>query len=375
MKVDRIKTQGIAVFRTSTDASVVVDDLQAFVDRMNKEVLTRGVPQDLLEEAAQITEWRVEGAEIRFLIKTGRRVRAHAAALRIRKQLAPLLGSKRIGIRGLSMLQYTVEMTFDSPLPSNLSERIARISYVVKVNQRDATLRAVLTDLRDRDLERGVPDRIVSLIEKLVIESTAPARRPTPIIIMRGAERPIRFNKDPAQVAVELGWIKEFPGRGQWIYTPPFAELIYAIESLLMEHIVRKLGFQPFFLPKLIPLEVMKRMPGYLTSIPEGMYYVCPPPRDPEAFARFKERAFVEDEVDRVELRKVLKDPDYVLAPAQCEPFWQFLAGEVLDVNKLPYRFFDASGWTYRWEGGGVEGLVRLQEFRRIELVYVGTPE
>lgn len=71
----------------------------------------------------------------------------------------------------------------------------------------------------------------------------------------------------------------------------------------------------------------------------------------------------------------MLKEPDYVLAPAQCEPFWYFFSHETVKYEDLPIKLYDRSGWTYRWEGGGVEGLVRVQEFRRIELGYVGTPE
>ena len=77
-------------------------------------------------------------------------------------------------------------------------------------------------------------------------------------------------------------------------------------------------------LPKLIPLEVMKKMPGYLDDIPEGMYYCFPPPRDPNAFNEFKEKMKITKEISKETLKNSLKDPEYVLAPAQCEAFWQF---------------------------------------------------
>ena len=139
--------------------------------------------------------------------------------------------------------------------------------------------------------------------------------------------------------------------------------------KILMDEIVHKLGFIPFMLPKLIPLEVMKLMPGYFDSIPEGMYYVCPPPRDSEAFDRFKNLYRITREVSREELKRVVKEPNYVLDPSQCTPLWYFLSHEIVDISLLPFKFYDRSGWTYRWEGGGVEGLVRVQEFRRVELI------
>jgi seryl-tRNA synthetase len=75
------------------------------------------------------------------------------------------------------------------------------------------------------------------------------------------------------------------------------------------------------------------------------------------------------------ELKKCLKEPTYVLAPAQCEPFYHLLSRLKPKLEDMPVKFFDRSGWTYRWEGGAVEGLVRVQEFRRIEFVYAGKPE
>ncbi|MGZ7119835.1 MAG: aminoacyl--tRNA ligase-related protein, partial [Methanobacterium sp.] len=45
------------------------------------------------------------------------------------------------------------------------------------------------------------------------------------------------------------------------------------------------------------------------------------------------------------------------------------------DEKDLPIKFYDRSGWTYRWEAGGAKGLDRVHEFQRIELVWLGTPE
>ncbi|MEM2300067.1 MAG: aminoacyl--tRNA ligase-related protein, partial [Candidatus Hadarchaeales archaeon] len=80
-------------------------------------------------------------------------------------------------------------------------------------------------------------------------------------------------------------------------------------------------------------------------------------------------------EIDVIELGKVLKNPAYVLAPAQCEPFYQQFSGKIVKMEELPVKQFDRSGWTYRWEGGGVEGLTRVQEFQRIEAIMLGKPE
>jgi seryl-tRNA synthetase len=188
--------------------------------------------------------------------------------------------------------------------------------------------------------------------------------------------KPIKhpFKEDPFEVAKKLGWISEFPGRGQWVYAAPYTKLLRVIEDIIIEQVALPLGFREVMFPKLIPLEVMQLMPGYLDELPEGMYFVCPPPRNPKIFEKFKRELKLTRQINREELKRCLKEPSYVLAPAQCEPFYEYMNNYRFRVEDLPVKLFDRSGWTYRWEGGGVEGLVRTQEFRRIEFVSLGTP-
>jgi seryl-tRNA synthetase len=113
----------------------------------------------------------------------------------------------------------------------------------------------------------------------------------------------------------------------------------------------------------------------YLEGLPEGMYYCSAPRRDPEVFEKFKNELLIKKEVPIERLKDGLKDPSYVLAPAQCEPFYEFFSHEIVDEADLPIKLFDRSGWTYRWEAGGAKGLDRVHEFQRIELVWMGTPK
>jgi seryl-tRNA synthetase len=60
---------------------------------------------------------------------------------------------------------------------------------------------------------------------------------------------------------------------------------------------------------------------------------------------------------------------------AQCPPFWPYLKNKVIDEETLPLLTYDWSGPTYRNESGGIHGLDRLEEFHRIETLFVGTKE
>ncbi len=359
----------------SGKAEGLEEAIKNLVEKANTQLFVKNIPQTQLEDAAKIMDWKLEDKTLTVEIVSGTRVRAHSAVLRFRKILAEEVGLKfRVGIRKVEVPKLNFEIPVQK-ISEEKTRKIRELTYVQDAMVQEGKLIVNLKLLEEAELKRNVPDRILSLIREIVEEKVPEKTLPVMPVVKQGEARKIKFTEDPVKVALELGWIKEFPGRGQWTYTTPYVKLLESIENILLEEVVGKLGFQPFMLPKLIPLEVMQKMPGYLEEIPEGMYYVCPPPRDPEAFTEFKETVKVTKKVPKEMLKNIIKEPEYVLSPAQCEPFWQFFSHETLKVENLPIKLYDRSGWTYRWEGGGVEGLARLQEFRRVELVYLGTPD
>jgi seryl-tRNA synthetase len=193
-------------------------------------------------------------------------------------------------------------------------------------------------------------------------------------ILERSKRKKLTFNEDPTEVGAKLGWIKEFPGKGQHIYTPPLSKLFRIMTNTLVNEVALKLGFQEFLLPKLVNIDIYRKM-KYLEGIPEGLFYVCPPKRDPELFEVFKREVRLTHEIPAERLRQGLEEPRYVLDATQCCPFYQFIEGELVRKEDLPIKAFDYSGYTYRWEGGAARGLERIMEFQRIELVWLGTPE
>jgi len=332
-------------------------------------ILRKGVPKGKESEAAKIMGWRVVGKSLELEIKSGRYVRAHDALLRVGKALSTELGAKhKLGLRDVFVSRYVIKIPAKDVSEATKGE-LEKLSAKVE----HGFVKVELENLGESQVRGRMVDRLVSEIEAALAK--APPKAEELQIARRGPEIAHKFKEDPSEVARKLGWIVEFPGRGQWIYTEPYTKLLRGLEELIAEKVAHPLGFEEAMFPKLIPLEVMQRMPGYLDGVPEGMYYVCPPPRDPEAFEKFKREIKLTKQIPVAELRNVVKDPAYVLAPAQCEPFYQLFASKHISVEKLPVKLFDMSGWTYRWEGGGVEGLVRTQEFRRIEFTTLGSPD
>lgn len=346
------------------------DDLAVVINAAGP-VLTKGAPKGKETEAAKIVSWHVVGSELEVELESGRYVRAHDALLRLAKLLAAELGKKhKMGLRGISATDYRIVLPV-AEAPAEALAEIKKLPYEVAVGESVVEIR--MKGLTEADLRGRVVDRLVSMVEDTISRASTKAAEPK--VIREGPKLPHNFRENPFDVAKKLGWIRDFPGRGQWIYEEPYAKLLRAIEDIIIEEVARPLKFEEVMLPKLIPLEVMQRMPGYLDGVPEGMYYVSPPPRDPEAFKDFKQKLKLTKRVPVEELKKILKEPAYVLAPAQCEPFYETFASSHVRIEDLPVKQFDRSGWTYRWEGGGVEGLLRTQEFHRIEFVFLGSPE
>lgn len=367
---DSLKFELKARLKFSGELGRAEADLGAILQKAEP-VLRKGAPKGKEAEATRIVKWRPVGKELEIELESGRYVRAHDALLRLTKLLASEIGKKhKLGIRGIVASDYEVVLPLAEVSEQAVAE-LKQLPYEVRVTGQGVEIH--MKNLTEADLKGRVVDRLVSMVEETLTRASAKAAEPT--VIKHGPKRSHHFKENPFDVAKRLGWIKEFPGRGQWIYAEPYARLLCVLEDLIIGKVARPLGFQEVMLPKLIPLEVMQRMPGYLDGVPEGMYYVCPPPREPAAFSDFKQKLKLTKKIPTRELGDVLKEPAYVLAPAQCEPFYEAFALRHVRVEDLPVKQFDRSGWTYRWEGGGVEGLVRTQEFRRIEFVFIGSPD
>ncbi len=75
------------------------------------------------------------------------------------------------------------------------------------------------------------------------------------------------------------------------------------------------------------------------------------------------------------ELARLVTGPTAVLCYAQCPTTYWWLSGRTLATDSLPLLVFDRAAVSNRYESGGRHGLERVDEFHRIEPVYLGTPE
>ncbi len=350
-------------------------ELEAFFEEANKKILKKGAPKGKESEGAQVTKWSLKGDKIELRINSGRYVRAHTALLRLSNALSKILGSKyHTGIRKSVATTYKIETELEkTPL-----EPIT-LPFTKELTIKDKTATVIMVEMDESELKRNYPDRLLRRLEEKITAQYVHGKAEYTRTVERshkGLEK-YKLREDPTETAVKLGWVKEFPGAGIWQILPPYAALIRAIENMIIDDIAKPLGFQEVMLPRLIPLDVeMKK--GHF-GIANEIIWVCPPiSRDPKEFEEILDYVEITGTPPVELLQKKLRPPMFGLAYAQCEPFYELFAQEIVnieDLEKNPIKFYDKNGPTWRWEGGGLKGLERLNEFHRVEFVYMAPPQ
>ena len=366
----------------SKDASEAKLDIEKFIDKANQDLLLKGLGNADESLAAKITDWNLDGNTLYLTIDSGHKTRAHDGLLRLKNPLSQLLGKKyHLGVRKLHIDEYKITIPIGEGEYSFDFDSAKQYSQLENITVKDDKASFLIKDIDESTIRKQSINRIIKKIAKKEefeggeeLDITYKLNSTPGEIIATSDEFDTFFEGDMTKEAVKRGWVKPFPGRGQWFYGPEITALERALEELIIERVIEKLGFQECLFPKLIPIEVLDKM-KYLEGLPEGMYYVSAPKRDPETFTKFKNDLMINKEVPIDLLKEGLKDPGYVNAAAQCEPFYQFFSHEVIDESEFPIKFYDKSGWTYRWEGGGAKGLDRVHEFQRIETVWLADPE
>lgn len=353
----------------------VEETLKEVIDEANRSILVKGVPKGKEGEGAKVTAWRIEDGKLYVEISSGRYVRAHDALFRLRKLIGAELGKRhRIGVRGFEVLNYVIKVP---GFKGDLSEVEDLLGDRGVAELTGDLLTIELRGVEESDLEARIVDRLVKALVKPEAEVEAPKALLVPFghVIEQSSPKPVKFNLEVASEAEKRSWIKRFPARGQWIFTGPMVGLLKVMRDLIVENVCRPLGFEEWMFPRLIPLTVLEKLSSYVEHLPEGMFYVCVPPRDPSAFDEYKREYTLKRVLRKDLLKDILGEPEYVLDAVQCPPFYQFFSSETVRIEELPIKVYECmGGWTWRNEAGGVEGLARTNEFWRMEMVYLGAP-
>lgn len=353
-----------ASFRLSADAGDAEKKIEEFFAGA-ADILKKGAAEG---KGARVLGWKLEKDELSVVIESDRYVRAHDAVLRLRRPLAELLGKKyRVGVRGIEVSKYEIEVASNRSIDHKIPH--------VKEMKHDGGVLTLSLDVDESDLKNQVPDRIVSLLDEKLAAEDYGGKAEHWELLWESSPREPKFERDPTEELVNRGWIKHGASRGQWIYGPEGTHLFRVLERIVIEEIIEPLGYREMIFPKLVTWDVWKKS-GHAMGVYPEIYYVCPPKtRDPEFWEEVMDHYKVTREVPVELVKEKIDNPIGGMCYAQCPPSWVFFQGRTLPNEDLPIRIFDRSGTSHRYESGGIHGIERVDEFHRIEIVWMGTQD
>ncbi len=332
--------------------------------RLIEPLLEKGAPKG---EGCSLDLFSIGGSRIEVKLSSGRYVRPHSAILRIKNLISKELGKQKIGIRGLDMTSYKAEIGLEKEPLHPFGVPFADLEF------KGLTCCISFKGLDEQGLEKGYPDRIIALIQEKVKFQYYGGKGEYWKLLWKSTEKKGLWDKDPSEEMVRLNWIKQGPSKGRWFFYPPAASVIKAMEDLAVREVLAPLGFSEVISPHVVPFEIWIKT-GHMEGVPGEVYYVSEPSsRDPDEWSTFS---------DLVKITKTVPDfsglvtkPVGGITYAQCPVIYWSLEGKTLDPEQLPIKVFDRKAVSCRYESGGRHGIERVDEFHRIEPVFIGTRE
>lgn len=354
-----------ARFVLSADAEPAKADIEAYFAEANTTFMARSATGD----GGVATVTGVSGKEVAVELATTGRTRAHEQLLRLRKGLAERVGKKhKLGVRDIVIDAY--EVTFEL-------ERPAKTPFTIpfaKALRFDGTLATMeLEDLSDEFLQANSVDRMMNLVREKVEHQYYEGKGEMHHQLYASPKRKEAWSKDPSEVMLEREWLKQGPTKGKWFFRAQAAHVLRTMERIATDEVLKPLGFEEVILPHHVSLDTWIRT-GHAHGVPNEIYYVVEPKtRDVAAWERYRDIMKITRKVPEDELMKNVNAPVAGICYAQCENvYWSLQQKTVADAS-LPIKVFDATAVSNRYESGGRHGIERVDEFHRIEPVYVGT--
>lgn len=320
---------------------------------------------------AHTVSYEVYGKTLDLSISSDRPLKSHVALLRLRKPLVEAIGDYRIGLRDM-ILSETIEVPVEKkPLRRIRIPFTRRVTYIPE----RSVVQVEIKNITSSFLEDGSIDRLEKLVHEKIEEQYQEGKPEQRAVIWQSSEKPIKYSKNPTTELMKLGWIKQGPGPGQWFYGPQMTALIRNLEKLAVQEALNPLGFKEVMSPKVTPFSIWEKT-GHLSGSEPEMYFVSlPKSRDKKDWQRIIDMYKITKKAPVKEIRRMLKDPLGGNCYAQCPPMYWAFEKTIISNESLPVLMFDKSGVSNRNEAGGRIGFERVNEFHRIEPVYIGKPE
>jgi len=352
-------------FLFSTDISAIKAELERVLSSINSTVLVKGN-----ERRATIEAFTVEKNRLSLTIISEGMYRPHNALLQIKNVLSKELGkTHRVGVRETSIEKYTIEFDLEKEPLKDFSIPFAEIQ------RKDKRITLVLRHVTEEFLQNNYIDRMIALTQEKVANQYYEGKAEYWKLLWESGQKKPVWTKDPTEEMVGKGWLKQGPTKGKWFYYPQAAAILKTMEKIAIEEVLKPLGFQEVIESHIKPFDIWLKT-GHMEGMPYELYYVVEPKtRDAKDWERFIDLTKITKEVPVDELVKNLSIPTAGLCYAQCPMIYWSFKGKTIAETSLPVLVYDKTAISSRYESGGRHGIERVDEFHRIEPVYIGTRE
>ncbi len=365
-----MKFELVCLFKFSGD----VDDKQDYITKLIKaaeeDLLKRGVPKDL-EGGASVKDMIFHPHALELKVVSDRYVRAHDAVFRLKKNLSRNLGKEyHIGIRGIDIISYIVELQCEfKPIEP------VTVPFTEDIEFEERLCRFNASKLTQEQMENNYVDRIIKRIQEKVNAQHYKGKAEQWNLIWSSQEKRMVWDKDPTVEMEKRGWILKGPTKGKWFYKPQAAKILNTMERIAIEEVLQPLGFQEVIQSMMVPFDVWIDT-GHMEGVPNEIYYVSEPlTRTPSEWEGFVDHVKIAREIPVALLKELISEPRSGICYAQCPVIYWSLRNQTIADESLPLLVYDRTVPSARYESGGRHGIERVDEFHRIEPVYIGTLE
>jgi len=349
-------------FTFSGDLSSIEKEINSFIADYNKKNLTK--------KEAGIQNVKTQKNTLFFHIISNGNLRPHNLLLNIKNTFAKEFGQKHhLGVRDIKIEGYTIEFELDK---KPLKEVIIPFADV-KLKDQQATI--ILKNVDEEFLRRNYIDRMISRVKEKVDNQYYEGKAEFWKSIWESEEKKPVWDKDPTEEMVKLEWIQQGPTKGKWFFRPQAAAILKTMEKIAIKEVLAPLGFQEVIESHIVPFDIWLKT-GHMEGMPGEFYYVAEPAtRDAAAWEHFIDLTKITKEVPMDELKKNISVPNAGICYAQCPMIYWSFKGKTISEKSLPVLVYDKTAISGRYESGGRHGIERVDEFHRIEPVYIGTRE
>ncbi len=341
--------------------------LEELVPALAREALARSAGRGVV---GSIGEWHLEGDRLRVVLRSDGS-RTHQALLALVRRLREELGKReKVGIRSVRASRYRLRFAVAQAPKAPVT---LPIPHTLQFDGKNATLE--LEGLEEESLRDNWSDRVVALIAEKIDRQHYQGKEQYWSLLNQSPPREQPFQEDPTEAMLRRGWVKNGPTKGHWFLGPVATHLLRTMEQIAIEQVFRPLHFREILQPHHDTFDILLKT-GHLEGLPGEFYYVAEPKsRDPADWERFTDLVKITRQVPQRELAERVTGPVAVSCYAQCPTIYWWLSGRTLAEESLPVKIYDRAAITNRYESGGRHGLERVDEFHRIEPVFLGTPE